>query len=184
MKNKKKLAELTKKLGKAVREEKTAKKDREKLRSEFFDLATKSVTTLAQKTVRSDASTKSEAQEEIEKGYPRWEVIEIRSTGHDWKVLIKEKPEFKTFFFANPDDGHVYQRNVVEGSPTLDDERLREEDPELWERITYIHKELKLLEPKLWGEEDQAKAEKYWYTGNPTLRLEPPRKAKPEDFDG
>ncbi len=152
MKNKKKLTELTKKLGKAVKEEKSAKKDREKLRSEFFDLATKSVTTLAQKTVRSYANTKAEAQEEIEKGYPRWNVIEIRSTGYYWKVLIKEKPEFKSFPFVNPEDGQVYHRNVVEGSPTLDDERLQEEDSELWDRITYIHTERRVLEPNEWDE--------------------------------
>ena len=102
-----------------------------------------------------------------------------------FRMIDNRVGEGEAFEYVNKTDGLVYSRQISNGAPLLDDERLREEDPELWDQITYIPepertlKPLDELDPEL-----LAKVGSYLITGRVTTKLGAPRKAKPEELIG
>jgi hypothetical protein len=130
--------------------------------------------------------------------------------------LIEEDPSFKKHTYVEYDEGMVIGRTIVEGPPSLDDERLRAEHPSLWIQITewpepwwsLVNDVWKLAsheEPdKAWVEDflrgrgiqrvlkpfDQlttgqlALLQPYIVPGPKSVRLVPPRPAKPEELEG
>lgn len=120
-----------------------------------------------------------------EKYNPRYEVEVIRASEHGYEAIMVERPEFRSFVFVNAEDGMLYQRQVVDGGQLLDDERLRDEDPDLYEEATF---ELP------WGERivrpfDSlgpiflAAVQQYIYRGKPTVKLPAPRQASDEELE-
>lgn len=114
------------------------------------------------------------------------------------KEAEKEKNRWKDEFFrmadtaagtdqpfehVNKKDGFVYTRQISKAAPSLDDERLREEDPELWEEITYIPEPERVLKPlEELSPEQLAKIGEYLVAGRVSVKLGAPKKAKPEDI--
>lgn len=143
-----------------------------------------------------------------------------RAVGYNepW-LILEEDPTMLKFTFVNPVNKQVYSRTRVEGGPGLDDDALRAEQPDLWERITewpqpYLYlattivrgmsslrwsdealadtvgsyleilgiervlKEFKDLE-----DEDLRDMEDYFLPGSVSVRLVPPRAAKPDELE-
>lgn len=137
----KSLIEITTNLGINHEVNKTAKKDLEQSRGEFFDAATKALEEgiLAQRNVEAPRQTGGQRdiiETWIAKWHPGWRVVAIENTEDGYDVQLEEDPALKKFVFVNPDDEHVYQRNAIQGNPSVDDDLLKSEDPDLWERIS------------------------------------------------
>lgn len=73
-----------------------------------------------------------DAKEYITKFHPGWRIVSQQED----IVILDENPSLLSHTFTNHETGMVYGRARVEASPSLDDDRLRQEDPQLWERIT------------------------------------------------
>jgi hypothetical protein len=121
----------------------------------------------------------------LEKYHPRFAVDEIRPTDEGFEAIMVERPEFMPFVYVNVEDGMVYQRQVVDGPVLVDDTRLRDEDSELWEIVTFtlpwgdtIVRPLEDLEPA-----DIADLQPYMYRGKPTVKFPAPRKATEEELE-
>ena len=89
---------------------------------------------------------------------------------------------------VNHDDGNIYRRNISQAGPSLDDERLKQENPKLWKRITEerevpatVVRALKDLETL--PDKDLAAMQEYFVPGPMTVKLDAPRKAKPDELD-
>lgn len=200
-----KLEEVCTKLGKAHKAQKEEKDNLENGRNEFFTLATETLekTTLAKMVVEWPEGV--DPLEYTSRYYPGWRAVKLV----DHKVQLEEDPALKKFVFVNPVDGKVYQRNAIQGQPQLDDELLREKDPDLWIRITDVENRAWLgnllyemnVEPDEIDEilitydaprvlkpadeldpEDLAAITDYLVPSPITLRLESPRKATDEEL--
>jgi hypothetical protein len=148
------LEELTEDLGEAYDAFKDAekrfagedkkKKNRESgLKEAFFDAATEAVAqaTLAQKTVTVPSGVEDPEYYALKRN-PRWRVIEVVDLSQQpgfAGVVLEEDPQYKPFVYVNRKTKRVWTRSVRDGSPWLDDEELRESDPELWKRITRLY---------------------------------------------
>ena len=167
--------------------------------------------TLAQKTVRIPKGVDIEAY--VAQYYPGWRIVD----GKAKTALIEEDPSCKKHVYLNHEDGIVFKRNVVQATDSLDDEKLREEDPDLWERITVPAPEVEIFQPfqewafrgkendlvrkfvqqletsgehprRLKAVDDMSNKDvnamkKYLVPGKLTIKLDPPRKAKPDELD-
>lgn len=180
------LFEIGKRLGDSYREWKTKEKEKNKYRDQFFRVATERLEgeTPAQIYEQVVASDREEAIKIAQKKFPRFTVLDAIEDEYDiWRVVLEENPVYRSFSFVNPVDGMVYQRVIVEGSPMLDDERLKEEDPEFWAEISHIPQE-RVMKPIEDLTQDQiAKLQEYVYTAKPTVKLAAPRKAKSEELE-
>lgn len=181
---------LTRRLGRVYDNFKKAEKElgtskARGVKQEFFDEATKaSATTLAQRTVSIEAVRKDEAEDKAARRNPRFVVISSKEAFSDpgiWLVLMEENPALKPFRYVNKEDGRVWNKEVVDGSPVLDEEALEKADPELWERITQPKRELRPLEEL--DPDDLAALQEYVYPGKPIVKLAAPKQAKPEDLE-
>jgi hypothetical protein len=111
-------------------------KEKTLLQNEFFAAATAELETrqLARKTVMFDIERygATNMTEWVTIYHPGWRFIEV----NDQDLLIEEDPALLSFTYVNKIDKTVYGRDTVRQSPQLDDERLREEDPDLWQEIS------------------------------------------------
>lgn len=181
------LNDLVDKLGQEYRAWKEAEGKKDELRKEFFKLVTEEVSDqLEEKYVTVTAILEEDVRDYVAKKYPRWEIIDLRPEGtiQDlWEVIIEENPEYKTYSYVDHDHGYVYTKQVSSGSMYVDDERLQQKDPDLYEQVTYVPeperklRSLEELEPEL-----LARLSEYLYEGRPKVSLAAPRKAKPEEL--
>jgi hypothetical protein len=184
------LQQITKQLGTAHKKKSEGEKELKESRGKFFaaiDEEIVSTETLAQQTISVPEGV--EVANYVKVFHPGWRPFESDSNlegGID--VLIEEDPSFKKFVYINHQDGQVYRRNVSEGGPFLDDNRLKAENPKLWKRITQeeeipaktvrVLKDLETLPDK-----DLAAMQEYFVPGLMTVKLDAPRKAKPDELD-
>lgn len=184
------LQQITKQLGTAHKKKSEGEKELKESRSKFFvaiDEEIVSTETLAQQTISVPEGV--DVTTYVKVFHPGWRPFESDCTldgGID--VLIEEDPSFKKFVYVNHEDGQVYRRNVSEGGPSLDDDRLKAENPKLWKRITQekeipaqtvrVLKDLETLPDK-----DLAAIQEYFVPGLMTVKLDAPRKAKPDELD-
>lgn len=180
------LKEVTAMLGSDYKFWKAAERDKNDMKDRFFELATEALQqeTLATDVLVLEAKDADEAEELAKKQRPRYKIVKLHKKGDQWVVIVEEDPALTPFIYVNPEDGMVYQRQVVEGSPMLDDERLQEEAPDLWEEITYIPEPERKLKPldTLTGEQ-LAALQPFLYSAKPSVKLAAPRKAKPEELE-
>lgn len=180
------LDETTQDLGKWHEKWKTAEKEKNKLREKFFREASEELAESlpARNIEQVSAKDLEEALRIAQRRFHRYNVLDAQEAGDDlWNVVLEEDPEFKPFSYINKIDGKVYSRIVTEGTPFLDDDALRDEDPELWERITTekVSRELRPLEDL--DADDLAKMQPYLTAPKPTVRLSNPREAKQEELN-
>jgi hypothetical protein len=188
-------------------------------KTEFYEALDEKIEaeeTLAQKTIRTPANMTTDAY--VTQYYPGWRIV----SGKAKTALIEEDPSRKKYVYLNREDGVVLKRNVIQATDSLDDEKLREEDPDLWERITLPATEVQALEAfasatsvqkgngdlvfkitEAWikqlesdgvfprrlkavddmSNKDVNSMKKYLVPGKLTIKLDPPRKAKPDELD-
>lgn len=191
------LADITRRLGEAHRQWKDGEKTKAQLKDEFFEVITQQMMSgdLAEKLYEvHEPVRENEAIELAEQYNPGWEVSAIRAVQFDyedgesipgWEVILVEDPQYKAFQYVNSDDEMVYTKSIVAGSIQLDDERLKECDPDLYEQVTYVPEPERRLRPL-----DElpdivlAKLQKYMYEGKPIVKFPAPRKAKAEELNG
>jgi hypothetical protein len=172
---------LTARLNKSYKAWKKAESDKNKEKDNFFRLAIenlKETETLAQVIVQINLDVEDVEQWILDR-YPRWRIVDIdrdKST-----ALIEEDPYFKDFLYTNSESNLVFERKIVDGGQSLDDDRLKSENPELWERITEETRVLRPLESL--KAEDLALVQEYIILGKPQVKLQAPRKAKAEDLE-
>lgn len=183
-KPKAKIEEVARDFGKAHAEESQAKSRKEKFRKMFFDLIEIPSTQLARQTIFAECDSPANYVATL---YPKWRVVKADSLDSDeWRILIEEDPDKKNYVFINPLDKMVYSRTVAESAPGVDTERLKAEDPNLWEAITVQpplpERTLKPLSE--FDEEQRDKIKKYLTPVTLQNRMEKPRKAKAEELEG
>lgn len=165
-----------------------------KWRKLFFDLIEIPVTELAQQTIYIDriGDDPVDPEQYVAVLYPKWRIIKrqrflVDEPGEtEWKLILQEDPEKKTYQYINPYDRKVYQRTVVESAPDVDLERLRDENPLVYQSITFQPdpppRELKSLDDLTDDQKDILK--QYLLPVKLTNRMEAPRNAKPEELEG
>lgn len=131
------LEDITLKLGEADSLKKSSDKDRTKYKDLFFATATAMLSEgpLARKTVEIPKGTEG-VEDFILSHNPGWSLMQVSED--ETKAVLEQDPKYLPFQFINPKDGKVYARSVREGSPMLDDDRLKVEDPDLYEEVTDI----------------------------------------------
>lgn len=175
------IQEVTAEFGITYDVSKLSETDLKAIKAEFYRLLDEEVAAekLAHKNVSVPHSV--DPDEWLAKFYPGWRFVdEEKKIG---KVVIEEDPSFKKRTYVNKEDGRVYGRTIKEGNPQLDDERLREDDPELWERITHVQETRVLDDMDEISKGDFAKMKKYFVPGKLTVSMLTPRKAKPDELD-
>src|SRR5208282_5423416 len=156
---------ITKELGTRYEVSKTAAAELAAKKSDFYtaiDAEIIETTTLAQQTVAPPKDF-GEPETYVKVFYPGWYVIEENEEG----ILIEEDPAFKKFVHVNLEDGKLYRRNVSQEGPSLDDERLQQEDPALWKRITKPARVLKPFDTV--SNKDLAALQAYFVPGKMTV---------------
>ena len=158
-----------------------------KNRKKFFDLIQIPEDELARQTVYVETDDPTAW---VAVMYPKWRIVSQRlmeegSVFPEWRLLIEEDPEKKTYSYVNREIEKVFTRTVVEGAPGVDLAKLEEEDPELYERVTFLPEPVRELSPldKI-DDEDKEKLKKYLTPVKITNRMESPRDPKPEELEG
>lgn len=180
------LEEVTRQFGEAHAEEAQAKSRMEKYRKQFFDLLKAVIpkTELARQTIYYEGD---DPDQHVATLYPKWHILkkEVTHLDGEWRILIEEDPERKSWQYINPSDGKVYRRTVKESAPQIDVSRLRDDDPKFWESITVQpplpERELKPLSDL--DEEQKDRLKEYLLPPKLTNVMEKPRKAKPEEIE-
>lgn len=174
------IEKTVKELSESYYAEKEAKTKKDALRSKFFEEITESLAAddLAEDLVVVEASDEKEATERIKANYPAYNIEAVREHPDlegQWEGIIIENPEYKSFSVEV--GGEIWQRQTTVGAPTVDAERLAEEDPDLFETVTFVPeperqmKPLKDLDPVA-----LARLQKYVVSGKVTLKLPAPKK--------
>lgn len=182
------LEQVTIEFGKAHAEEADAKTRMEKYRKQFFDLLKSAIPSseLARQTIYYEGE---DPDAHIATLYPKWKVLKkelLDEFPAEWRILIEEDPERKSWIFVNPINGYVFQRTVAESAPGIDLERMKEEDPFLYQTITVEPpKPERVLRP-LSELKDMEKdlLKEYLLPPKLTNRMEKPRPAKAEELEG
>ena len=177
------LVELTSKLGTTYTAAKQWDQSKSELRKQFFEIAKNQHKVLAEKVVFVNAPSLADAISQAEKLYPDWTPLSATQVENGFDVHIKENPEFKPFTFVNPEDGMVYQKQVVAGAVMFDDERFKQDYPDLYNVVTYVpepKRELRPLEDL--SDEQISILQEYIYEGKPVIKLAAPRKAKEDEL--
>lgn len=130
------IEDITSDFGFAYKEAKVTAKVKDDLQKRFFQAATAELekTSLAQKVVEFD-NTKYTPLDWVATYHPGWRFAELHQGG-DNLILIEENPALLPYIYVNKRDKIVYARTTSSGSPQLDDERLRQDDPDLWNEIS------------------------------------------------
>lgn len=132
--------EIIAELAPAYTEWKSGEKGKEKFKKEFFTAVTeylKEEGNQAEELVSLEAPDEETALRYVEQRYPAWLVDDIRdhpTESGSYEVIIVENPEYQPFTIEF--DGKVWGRQVAAGATMLDNERLEEENPELWKSVT------------------------------------------------
>jgi hypothetical protein len=124
-----------------------AKKEEEKelseARDEFFAAATERLEQQPRATrtiiVPTSAGGKilasnEEVESYVHKYHPEWKIISIED--EPFRVLVEEDPAWMKYTYISEDRKTVFQRGITQASDYLDDDSLRQDDPDLWLRVT------------------------------------------------
>lgn len=180
-----KFINITENLGNTYRTWKQSGKLKDDLRDKFFSQINEELKEEVppQLVVEFPTDDEEAALRQAQRQYIRHRIVSTAPVEGGYQVILEEDPEYRAFTYINPADGQVYQRIISEGSPSLDDDTLREENPELWEAITEEVTERKLKPLDNLTAEQLAGLQPYITMPKPQVRLAAPRKAKPEELD-
>jgi hypothetical protein len=175
------LEKIVKELSDSYHVEKMAKKSKDELRKTFFESVTKSFSEeeLAEDLVVVDAEIEDEALREAESKYPTYNAEAAREHPEakgKFEVIIRERPEYKSFSISV--DGEIWQRQTVVGAPVVDEVRLQQEDPDLFEEVTTLPTERVMKPLKEIDDIALARLQKYVSPGKITQKLPAPKEDK------
>lgn len=175
------IEDIVKRLSDSYHTEKKAKKDKDEARNLFFEAITKNFTEddLAEDLVVVDAETEEEALKQAESKYPTYTAEAAREHPEaegKFEVIVRESPDYKSFSITV--DGELWQRQIVVGSPVIDEERLRSEDPELYEQVTTLPTERVMKPLKDIDDVALARLQKFVSPGKITQKLPAPKEDK------
>ena len=177
------LVDITKKLGQAHAESKKWDKIKSECRLEFFKEISSQHQVLAEKIIFVEAKNLAEATQLADKHHPTWTALSAVQVDGGFDVRIKENPEYAPFSFINEEDGMVYQKQVVSGPVMFDDERFKEDHPDLYHVVTHIPEPKRELRPLEDLSDEQINIlQEYVYEGKPVIKLAAPRKAKEDEL--
>lgn len=201
------IEELAREVGEVYYIQKDAKSELESLRKDYFVLAATMAALegpLAQQTVAvpDTITDPDKAEAYVELYYTGWKIVDHADHNGVLSFVIEEDPDLKPWQIVVPVDGgvidlkgnehpgYVISKSIVSGSATLDDERLREEQPDLYDSITEWQnwetlKALGVSEKKLeaqgwprriktpdeWTAEEEAALREYVYESKRSARL-------------
>lgn len=179
--------EETRQLGEAYHRWKEAEKSKNVAKEKFFRAVTEELEQEIPPQVieRVEAANDEEALRIAQRRFIRHRVVDVaRINDYEYGIILEEDASLRPYSYVNPDDGFVYKRIISEGTPTLDDEALRDERPELWEAITeeVVERKLKPLDDLTPEQADALRP--YIAMPKPQVKLGAPRKATPEELDG
>jgi hypothetical protein len=180
------LVDVTKRLGKKYKLWKSNETKKNDDKETFFKLANEEVAArgLSRKSVSIYGPGQDEARTRCQEYYPIFREIAVSESGDGYfDFVLEELAEFKPYTYVNPEDRQVYGRRIQSGPTTLDDERLQQEDPELYKRVTETETKRVLKDIKKLSPEDLAAVGEYIYEAKPKVQLAPPRPAKPEELE-
>jgi hypothetical protein len=179
------LRNLTRELGTHYDQWKESEKRKNHLRDEFFHQINEELKQEVPPQIVVEFPTDDEeaALRQAQRQYIRHRVVSTAPVEGGFQVILEEDAELRPFTYINEADGRVYQRIISEGSPTLDDDSLQEENPALWEAITEEVTERKLRPLEQLTPEQLEQLQPYISMPKPQVRLAAPRKAKDEELD-
>lgn len=172
-------------LGAAYQQWKTSEALKNKCKDRFFALANEALASkgLAFTMVEYPANDEADARERVLLHHPGWMIQELRPHVVKpglWQAVIIEDPAYKPFSYEH--GGVKYARQVSKGTVMVDDDWLRDENPELWETVTHelpwgehVIKPMTLLDAETIGA-----LTKYIYNSAPRASLAAPRPVKEE----
>ncbi len=176
--------EVTVAFAEAHRQQEQAKSTMDGLKSKFFSMLTIPQTKLARQTVYYDGT---DPEQHVATLYPKYQIISKHfDLGQkEWRLVIEEDPEKKTWTYFNRAAGLVFERQVRESAPAVDLARLKKEHPALYRQMTFQPKPPRELKPldKL-DEKQKATLMRYLLPVKLTNAMSKPREPKPEEIDG
>jgi hypothetical protein len=179
----KELIEITRKLGASYKESKKWDGSKNEFRKKFFEIANQQHNILAEKIILINSESFADAIKMSEKLYPGWTPLSATQVENGFDVRLKENADYKPFTFVNPEDGMVYQKQIVSGTIMFDDERFKQDYPELYDIVTYTPEPKVELRPlNELSDEQIAIIQDYVYEGKPVIKLAAPRKAKEDEL--
>ena len=127
------LNKITQDFGRTYRQVEELSNRKNKRQIKMFNAFTEAIKnqTLSQQIVE-HLDLEYSAQEYVNTYYPGW----ILKSQDGTKLLVEQDPTIIKFPYVNHEDGYVYGRTFSQSGPSLNDEKIREEDPDLWEQIT------------------------------------------------
>ncbi len=181
------LSDITQRLGEAHRRWKEAEKAKNDARDEFFRAIKESAgpDMVAQGVEEIEAVNEEEALRVAQRRFHRHKVLDVveQDVGR-WKVILEEDLDYRPYQYVNPIDGQVYSKIIAENAPSLDDEALQTDHPDLWNRITREVYSRELLPLEELDPEDVEALQPYITIPKPSIRMGNPRKATSEELDG
>lgn len=182
------LAEVTSELGHFYGLWKADGQQKDKLKTQFFKLATEECGTRQpdEMLIQVEADSEDEAIAIAERYHPRYafDAIRLEEETGPYDIIMVGRPEYISFTFVNVKDGMVYQRQVVDGKQLLDDERLLTENPQLHEEVTFaLPWGDRIVRPfDTLGSEYLSLLSPFIYRDKPTVKLAAPRIASEEEL--
>lgn len=159
---------------------------KDQYRDEFFRLADEAIKRqgLALKLVDITAPSEEIAIERAKRHYPGWLIDTHRPhriIEGQYEIVLIEDPSLKPH--EHEYEGVKYARTIRRGSVMIDDEWLKEEDPELYEEVVYVlpwgatvMRPVETLDKEAIG-----RLSKYIYNDKPKVALSAPRPIKEEE---
>lgn len=181
----KSLEDITTKLGNAYEKWKQYEKDEKKLKEDFFHAAVQQYDDPILREEWVDATSEQEALKVAKKKFPEYFVTGFKKGegGTQYLLSLEENLNFRPFIYVNHSDKMVYKKTIQTGSALLDDKAIKDEDPELWMKITREPVKRELIPLDELPDDIIVRMQKYVYRSSPIVKLDKPRKATDEELE-
>jgi hypothetical protein len=119
----------------------------------------------------------------IAKYHPLWQFETSSERPGGWEVFVLENPRYIAEPYVNPKTGRVFTRTVSQGSPSVDLDTMKAQDPELYNRVTEEVISRVMREADALEADDFEAVQEYLVPAKPTVSLRPPRDAKDDELE-
>ncbi|CAM6003652.1 unnamed protein product [Sphagnum balticum] len=129
------LTKITSQFGRAYTSAEKATATKARVQAKFFDAINSILEDQIrkQKVVEYIPTVSGSPETWVWNNYPGWRFVRIVDESN---IVIEEDPQFMKYSFVNKENGMVYGRTSVQAGDSLDDEKLRHDNPYLWKQIT------------------------------------------------
>lgn len=172
----KNLRKITTSFGRAYDRSKRYEQRKKDWQTEFFAACTQAIQ--RERRLPRKSVVTNESSDWVKEQNPGWRIID---SDNRFTYLLEKDPNLVPYTYINPDTKMVYQRGTQESGPSLDEERLKDENPDLYNEVTETQRVVK--DPSTWTEDQMEQIQPYLIPGTIKAKLIPPRKAKAEELD-